>query len=593
MSNLLGTHLGPYEIVARLGAGGMGDVYRARDSRLARDVAIKVLPAAMATNPEALARFEREARAVAALNHPNILALHDVNRDGEIAYVVTELLEGTTLGDKLKSGPLPPHRAQEMLVELARGLAAAHDRGIVHRDIKPANLFIMKDGRAKILDFGVALRETAADTTGELSTLVTQPGTLLGTPGYMSPEQLRGEPATARSDLFALGVVAREMLTGVHPFKRSTSAETIAAILSAEPESLERLVPSLPQGVAKLLDRCLDKDASHRPASARDLALYLELLGTPPKANATATAPVEQTTVGGLRRRFLAVWSALLILVVLLMWSYVRTMADRAVAGAIEADLGRAERLVARVHNGHLKELMLTARLLASIPELKALFVGTDAATVRDFLLGYQSRYPAAPILVALDTRGRVLARTDAAAALEPEAPEPWLAAVADRQGEPSVVEVRGHPFHAAAAAAEAGGSVFGYVIAAMPVGESFAQELRDATQDEVVVMSENGLLASTLRDTRMPWTSLKEWRQQGGRVDRVSDVRLGVRRFAAREVRLVEDPPLSVIVAKSRDEAVAPFRQIQGGLLTVGLVCAGACLAILYWMMGKPPKLS
>jgi Protein kinase domain len=593
MPTLLGTHLGPYEIVARLGAGGMGDVYRARDRRLARDVAIKVLPAEMATNPEALARFEREARAVAALNHPNILALHDVNRDGEVAYVVTELLEGTTLRDKLSSGPLPPHRAQEILVEFARGLAAAHDRGIVHRDIKPANLFITKDGRAKILDFGVALRETAADKAGDLSTLVTEPGTLMGTPGYMSPEQLRGEPATARSDLFALGVVARELLTGVHPFRRSTSAETIGAILSSEPESLERLVPSLPQGVARLLDRCLDKDASRRPASARDLALYLELLGAPPNPYATATAPAEQTTPGGLRRRFLAVWSALLILVVLLMWAYVRVMADRAVAGAIEADLGRAERLVARVHNEHLRGLMLTARLLASIPELKALFVGTDAATIRDFLLGYQSRYPGAPILVALDTRGRVLARTDAAAALEAEAPEPWLAAVADRPGEPSVVEVGGRPFHAAAAAAEAGGTVFGYVIAAMPVGESFAQELRDATQDEVVVLSENGLLVSTLRDTRIPWTSLKEWRQQGGRVDRVNDVRLGVRRFAAREVRLVEDPPLSVIVAKSRDEAVAPFRQIQMGLLAVGLLCAGACLAALYWMVGKPPTLS
>jgi hypothetical protein len=591
MSSLLGTHLGPYAIVARLGAGGMGDVYRARDSRLARDVAIKVLPAEMATNPEALARFEREARAVAALNHPNILALHDVNRDGEVAYVVTELLEGTTLRDKLASGPLPPHRALEILVEVARGLAAAHDRGIVHRDIKPANLFITKDGRAKILDFGVALRDTAADTTGELSTLVTEPGTLMGTPGYMSPEQLRGEPATARADLFALGVVARELLTGVHPFKRSASAETLAAILSSEPESLERVVPSLPQGVAKLLDRCLDKDASRRPASARDLALYLELLGTPPTAYATATVSTAQTALGGLRRRFLAIGSALLILVVLLMWAYVRSMADRAVAGVIEADLGRAERLVARVHQEHLRGLMLNARLLASIPELKALFVGTDAATVRDFLLSYQSRYPLAPIFVALDTRGRVLARTDAPAALEPEAPEPWLAAVSEQHGEPSVVEVGGHPFHAAAAAAEAGGSVFGYVIAAMPVGESFAQEIRDATRDEVVVLSENGMLASTLRNTRIPWTSLKEWRQQGGRVDRVSDVRLGVQRFAAREVRLVEDPAMSVIVAKSRDEAVAPFRQIQTGLLAVGLLCAGACLAILYWMMGRSPN--
>jgi hypothetical protein len=590
MSTLLGTHLGPYAIVARLGAGGMGDVYRARDSRLARDVAIKVLPAEMATNPEALARFEREARAVAALNHPNILALHDVNRDGEVAYVVTELLEGATLRDKLSSGPLPPHRALEILVEVARGLAAAHDRGIVHRDIKPANLFITKDGRAKILDFGVALRDTAADTTGELATLVTEPGTLMGTPGYMSPEQLRGEPATARSDLFALGVVARELLTGVHPFRRSTSAETIGAILSSEPESLERVVPSLPQGVAKLLDRCLDKDASRRPASARDLALYLELLGAP-TAYAAATVPMAQTALGGLRRRFLAIGSALLILVVLLMWAYVRSMADRAVAGVIEADLGRAERLVARVHHEHLRGLMLTARLLASIPELNALFVGTDAATVRDFLLSYQSRYPGAPILVALDTRGRVLARTDAPAALEPEAPEPWLAAVSEQHGEPSVVEVGGHPFHAAAAAAEAGGSVFGYVIAAMPVGESFAQEIRDATQDEVVVLSENGMLASTLRNTRIPWTSLKEWRQQGGGVNSVGDVRLGVQRFAAREVRLVEDPPMSVIVAKSRDEAVAPFRQIQTGLLAVGLLCAGACLAILYWMMGRSPN--
>jgi hypothetical protein len=573
MSTLIGAHLGPYEITSPIGAGGMGEVYRARDTRLAREVAIKVLPAALATDAESLARFEREARSVAALNHTNILAIHDIGQEGSVVYVVTELLEGSTLRDRLASGPVPPHRAVEVLVQIVRGLAAAHDRGVVHRDVKPENIFITRDGVVKILDFGVAVRDTAmTGTDGQVTAVLTYPGILVGTPTYMSPEQLRGELVTPRSDLFAFGVVAHEMLTGVHPFKRDAPAETMAAILRADPVPLERAVPSLPTGVAKLLHRCLEKRASDRPASAKDLAFYLELLG------GTAGSPIQADALQRVRRRVLATSCGLMLLVVLVMWGFVRIMAERTVAGAIEADLGRAQRLVSRVHDEHLRGLMLTARLLASIPNLKAL-LATDPATIRDFLLSYQSTYPGAPLLVALDTQGHVLARTDTVTGLQLDAADAWVEAFVRQQGEPTVVDVSGRPFHAAAAAADAGGNVFGYIVAATPVGESFAQELRDATQDEVVLLSSTALLASTLRNADMPWKSLAEWRREGGAATRLRDIQIGAQRFATREVAIVDSPALSVIVAKSRDEAVTPYRQIQSGLVTVGLLCAAVAL--------------
>jgi serine/threonine protein kinase len=275
-----GTRLGPYEIVSVLGAGAMGEVYRARDPRLGRDVAIKIVLGSVATNPVVRDRFEREARAVAALAHPNILAVFDVGSEGDVEFVVTELLQGHTLRRRLaESGALAPKRALELAVQIAGGLAAAHERGIVHRDLKPENLFVVEDGRVKILDFGLARRESPEGGAGlEMTVAATQPGMFVGTAGYASPEQVEGAPATPRSDLFALGIVMHEMLTGRHPFERPTAYETLAAILRDDPPPLDA-VAGLPTGIASAIERCLAKRPADRPGSAGDLAFLLETLG--------------------------------------------------------------------------------------------------------------------------------------------------------------------------------------------------------------------------------------------------------------------------------------------------------------------------
>src|SRR6204780_3973268 len=240
-----GTKLGPYEIVAPIGAGGMGEVYRAKDTRLGRDVAIKVLPEAFARDPDRLRRFEQEARAVAALNHPNILAIHDIGEYNDSPYLVSELLEGHSLRIEMNNGALPTRRAVEYAAQIAQGLAAAHDKGIVHRDLKPENVFVTHDGRLKILDFGLAKLAKLHAVTEDSATLTladaqqeTTPGMVLGTVGYMSPEQVRGEPADARSDIFALGTILYEMLSGQRAFRRDTSAETMTAILKEDPPEL-------------------------------------------------------------------------------------------------------------------------------------------------------------------------------------------------------------------------------------------------------------------------------------------------------------------------------------------------------------------
>src|SRR5947209_11749461 len=228
------TRLGPYEIVTPLGAGGMGEVYRACDTRLGREVAVKVLPEPFASDPDRLARFEREARAVAALSHPNILAIHDYGAQGAITYAVMELLEGQTLRGRLAKGPLPCREAMEVAGAVAEGLAAAHAKGIIHRDIKPENLFLTSDGRVKILDFGLARVEATAAPeaeTGPYVPALTEPGVVMGTIGYMSPEQVRGLVVDARSDVFAVGCVLYEMLAGQRPFQRRTAADTASAIL--------------------------------------------------------------------------------------------------------------------------------------------------------------------------------------------------------------------------------------------------------------------------------------------------------------------------------------------------------------------------
>ena len=586
---MLGTRLGPYEILAPLGAGGMGEVYRARDARLDREVAIKVLPRHLLDSPDALARFEREARAVAALNHPNILAIHDIGRDGPISYAVTEMLEGDTLRARMAAGPIPPRRALDILAQIARGLGAAHDRGIVHRDIKPDNLFLTTDGRVKILDFGVATRSEAEASADVTTAALTEPGMLVGTPAYMAPEQLLTQTATARSDLFAFGLVAHEMLTGSHPFKRATAGETTIAILREDPAPVGQAAAALPAGVAPALARCLEKQPADRPASARDLAFYLETLGRVADHAFEHPEELRADQVPRVRRRVLIASVVLLLLVVLLTWGYAGVMADRVVNGAINTDLARAERLARRVQEERLTRLSLQAQLLASSPALKASF-GTDSATVRDLLLNYQGSTPGMPLLIALLPDGRVMARTDTPTPAAGAPGDTWVDRLLAQSAGAAVVGIDGRLYHAAAAESEAGGTRFGHVIVATPIDETFAQSLSEATQDEIVLLA-SGLLGSTLRGSQTPWRSLQEWRERGGHENSALEVDIGAQRFAAREVSLSDQPALAAIVAKSRDEIVEPFKRIQSGLLVIGVVCALVAIAGSFWVAGRAQR--
>jgi eukaryotic-like serine/threonine-protein kinase len=300
MSLAPGTHLGPYEILSPLGAGGMGEVYRARDTRLGRDVAVKVLPEPVASDRDRRARFEIEARALAALSHPNLLAIHDFGVERETAYAVMELLEGETLRLKLHRGAMPAKHAVSLAVQIAQGLAAAHDKGIVHRDLKPENIILRADGRAKILDFGLAKR-TAAPSEGGPSTtleLVTEPGMVLGTPSYMSPEQVRGLPAEAASDLFALGAVLYEMLAGRRAFEGDSPTDITAAILRDDPPELSLIVRDLPPGLERTVNRCLEKSPDSRFRSAHDLAFALETLSWTERSQASSRASLRAISCG-------------------------------------------------------------------------------------------------------------------------------------------------------------------------------------------------------------------------------------------------------------------------------------------------------
>lgn len=270
--------LGPYEVVGPLAAGGMGEVYRARDPRLGRDVAIKVLPAAFATDPDRLVRFEREARAVGQLNHPNVLAVFDVGSADGAPYLVTELLEGETLRERLRGRAISVRKAVDVLAQTARGLAAAHEKGVVHRDLKPENLFVTRDGRVKILDFGLAKLTFQQPASGgaDGEPLPTEPGLIVGTAGYMSPEQVKGLPADPRSDIFSLGAILLEMVTGKKQFSRGTLVESLNAILNDEPEGLASAEQPFSPVVGRIARRCLEKNPDERYQSARDLAFALE-----------------------------------------------------------------------------------------------------------------------------------------------------------------------------------------------------------------------------------------------------------------------------------------------------------------------------
>jgi eukaryotic-like serine/threonine-protein kinase len=311
-----GARLGPYEIVAPIGAGGMGEVYRALDTRLDREVAVKVLPEELASDAETLARFEREAKAVATLSHPNILAIHDVGSHEGVRYAVTELLEGKTLRGHLEGGPLGPRKAIEYAAQIAAGLAAAHEKGIVHRDLKPENVFVTRDGHVKILDFGLASKRSL-DATGREQTAaaqqsmagidenfaqtvteytgLTEPGTILGTAGYMSPEQVRGRPVDQRSDIFSFGAVLYEMLSGRRAFRADSAVETMNAILTEEPPDFTASQSrQVPPGLERVVRRCLEKDPAHRFQGARDLGFALEAVsGTPATERARSAAPAD------------------------------------------------------------------------------------------------------------------------------------------------------------------------------------------------------------------------------------------------------------------------------------------------------------
>lgn len=322
MTLAVGTRLGAYEILAPLGAGGMGELYRAGDTRLGREVAVKVVSERLIGDPGALARFEREARAVAALSHPNILALHDFGRDGDIAFAVMELLDGEPLDRSIGAVECTWKKALEIGSAIADGLASAHAKGITHRDLKPANIFITRDGHVKILDFGLAKQDPfRADPQAAGPTLPgeTEPGVMLGTLGYMSPEQVKGDPTDQRTDIFSLGCVLYEMLTGGRKaFRAGTSAETLAAILRDQPAALGDSGRKIPPRVDALVRRCLEKNPDHRFQSARDLAFALReiLTDSQPFTSGSGIAPVRSAG----RRGLLVMGACLLIVVAGVLW---------------------------------------------------------------------------------------------------------------------------------------------------------------------------------------------------------------------------------------------------------------------------------
>ncbi|MEO8727295.1 MAG: protein kinase [Acidobacteriaceae bacterium] len=307
-------HFGPYEFIAPLGAGGMGEVFRARDTRLGRDVAIKVLPVAFSADPERLRRFEQEACAAAALNHPALMAIYDIGTENGAPYIVSELLEGATLRHCLRDGRMPLRKAIEYAAQMAHGLAAAHEKGIVHRDLKPENIFITRDGRAKILDFGLAklVERNAPSSHGESMTREdTAPGLVLGTVGYMSPEQVRGQAVDHRSDIFSFGAILYEMLSGQRAFKGDTAAETMTAILREDPPDLTTTTTatgahaSIPPALDQIVRHCLQKEPQQRFQSASDMAFNLEALSSASSSGISALRALSASTspIPGMSRR--------------------------------------------------------------------------------------------------------------------------------------------------------------------------------------------------------------------------------------------------------------------------------------------------
>jgi Tol biopolymer transport system component len=316
-----GTRLGPYEILGAIGAGGMGEVYRGRDTRLARDVAVKVMLSGFATDPDRLRRFEAEARAVSRLNHPNILAIYDIGTHDGSPYIVSELLEGQTLRERLTGGPLAIAKVIDFAVQIAHGLGEAHNKGVTHRDLKPENLFITRNERVKILDFGLAKLSDAdagvlSVTMAPTGAINTEPGLLMGSVGYMSPEQVRGQPADRRSDMFSFGAVLYEMISGTRPFQGDSAVETLNAVLKDEPAELSRTGRPVDAGLERVVRRCLEKNAEARWQTASDLAFALEAfsISSPtPTAAASHEPPATHARPPG-RRIVIGVAAGILVL---------------------------------------------------------------------------------------------------------------------------------------------------------------------------------------------------------------------------------------------------------------------------------------
>jgi len=344
----VGDRLGRYEILGPLGAGGMGEVWKARDTELERVVAVKVLPESVAQDPERLERFQREARALAALSHPNLLDIYDVGSVDGLHYAVTELLEGDTLRQKVPTSGLPWQKVAEIGAAAADGLAAAHGKGIIHRDLKPENLFVTSDGRVKILDFGLAKVEDAFDPEGKTGTLTpagTEAGTIMGTPGYMAPEQVKGTPADSRSDIFALGCVLYEMSAGKRAFGGDTGMEVMAAILKEEPPQLSSSGAKVPVDLERAVHRCLEKRPEARFQSAADLAYSLKHIGSSQAVPVMATpTPTAVTPITDKKRPWwqVAVAGALVVIATVIAWQALKPPGEQApVEATVELDPNR------------------------------------------------------------------------------------------------------------------------------------------------------------------------------------------------------------------------------------------------------------
>ena len=380
-----GSRLGPYEISGIVGVGGMGEVYRAHDSRLHRDVAVKVLPELVATDQDRIARFEQEARATAALNHPNIVALYDIGTDRGVAYVVSELLTGTTLRERIQAGPMPARKVVEIGLGILSGLAAAHERAIAHRDLKPENIFLTADGSVKILDFGLAkLSQALAPDIGNLATITspqTTPGLVLGTIGYMAPEQVRGLPADHRADIFAFGAIVYEMLTGRRAFLGATSADTMTAILTSDPPDLSSAPGGVPAAMNAVIHRCLEKDAHDRFQSARDLAFALEAVALDARSGGTVVAAPVRTRIRSLAA--FALLGAVIATAALVPWLLTRRSVDA--APTLSVSIGAPPSAVVE----DTPAISPDGRMIA--------FVGTQGAATRIFVRALNT-FDAAPV---------------------------------------------------------------------------------------------------------------------------------------------------------------------------------------------------